>query len=70
MKSPRILITRLSHIGDCLLTIPMLNAIRELNGVIEVRQRLATLEEIFVACTSREEPIVRSSEPKEMELTS
>ena len=48
----------------------MLNAIRELNGVIEVRQRLATLEEIFVACTSREEPIVRSSEPKEMELTS
>lgn len=27
MKSPRILITRLSHIGDCLLTIPMLNAI-------------------------------------------
>jgi len=29
MKSPRILITRLSHIGDCLLTIPMLNAIRE-----------------------------------------
>lgn len=29
MKSPRILITRLSHIGDCLLTIPMLNAIRD-----------------------------------------
>ena len=28
MKSPRILITRLSHIGDCLLTLPMLNAIR------------------------------------------
>ena len=27
MKSPRILITRLSHIGDCLLTLPMLNAI-------------------------------------------
>jgi lipopolysaccharide heptosyltransferase I len=29
MKSPRILITRLSHIGDCLLTIPMLNAVVE-----------------------------------------
>ena len=29
MKSPRILITRLSHIGDCLLTVPMLNAIVE-----------------------------------------
>ncbi len=29
MKSPRILITRLSHIGDCLLTLPMLNAMRD-----------------------------------------
>lgn len=28
-QSPRILINRLSHIGDCILTIPMLNAIRE-----------------------------------------
>lgn len=28
MQSPRILITRLSHIGDCILTLPMLAAIR------------------------------------------
>jgi ABC-2 type transport system ATP-binding protein len=30
----------------------MLNALRESAGVIDVRQRVATLEEIFVACTS------------------
>ena len=29
MSSPRILITRLSHIGDCILTLPMANAIRK-----------------------------------------
>ena len=29
-QSPRILITRLSHIGDCILTLPMLNAIRRM----------------------------------------
>lgn len=28
-QSPRILITRLSHIGDCVLTMPMLSAIRD-----------------------------------------
>ena len=28
MHSPRILITRLSHIGDCILTLPMLAAVR------------------------------------------
>ncbi len=28
-ESPRILITRLSHIGDCVLTLPMLNRLRE-----------------------------------------
>lgn len=28
MSSPRILITRLSHIGDCILTLPLVNAIR------------------------------------------
>ena len=28
-RSPRILITRLSHIGDCVLTLPMLTAIRK-----------------------------------------
>ena len=28
-KAPRILITRLSHIGDCVLTMPMLSAIRD-----------------------------------------
>lgn len=27
-RSPRILITRLSHIGDCILTLPVLNALR------------------------------------------
>ena len=26
--SPRTLITRLSHIGDCILTLPVLNALR------------------------------------------
>lgn len=29
MTSPRILITRLSHIGDCILTLPMVNAIKD-----------------------------------------
>jgi len=29
MSSPRILITRLSHIGDCILTLPLVNAIRK-----------------------------------------
>ena len=29
MSSPRILITRLSHIGDCILTLPMVNAVRK-----------------------------------------
>lgn len=29
MQSPRILITRLSHIGDCIATVPVVNAIRE-----------------------------------------
>ena len=28
-ENPRILITRLSHIGDCILTIPLANAIRD-----------------------------------------
>ncbi len=27
-RSPRILITRLSHIGDCILTLPVLNTLR------------------------------------------
>ena len=31
---------------------PMLDIIRESPGVIDVRQRVATLEEVFVACTS------------------
>jgi len=29
-NSPRILITRLSHLGDCIQTVPMLNALRDL----------------------------------------
>lgn len=29
IRAPRILICRLSHIGDCLLTLPMLNALRD-----------------------------------------
>ena len=29
-KSPTILITRLSHIGDCVLTLPMLDRIKQI----------------------------------------
>ena len=41
----------------------MLDSIRDTAGVIGIRQRLATLEEIFVACTSSDEPFANSSAP-------
>ncbi len=41
----------------------MLDAVRDLPGVINIRQRLATLEEIFVACTSHDAPLAFTDEP-------